>query len=195
MSRDNRCIKDENGKDVWEVRSTVVIPIIFKLDEKTGDLYTLVEQRGPAVTHTGEWCCPCGFLGWDESLEEACQREVKEETGLELNIDEIKFYKVSTNKYETKQTVDHWYICIADYDQDFDMNKVETKDEVMDLKWLKVANIFRVDYVLFKRTKMIIYQKSIDEGYGTWAFKSHPKMIMEMLRSIIKKDQVKIVDE
>lgn len=195
MSRDNRCIKDENGKDVWEVRSTVVIPIVFKLDEKTGDLYTLVEQRGQAVTHTGEWCCPCGFLGWDETLEEACQREVKEETGLELNLKDIAFYKVSTNKYEEKQTVDHWYICVANHDQDFNIYGVETRDEIMNLQWLKVAKIYRVDYVLFKRTKMVVYQKSIENCYGTWAFKSHPKMIMEMLKYLIQKDQIKIVYE
>lgn len=195
MSRDNRCIKDENGKDVWEVRSTVVIPIVFKLDEKTGDLYTLVEQRGSAVTHTGEWCCPCGFLGWDESLEEACQREVKEETGLKLDLNSIKFYEVSTNKYETKQTVDHWYFCIASSDQDFNIYGVETRDEIMNLQWLKVAKIHIVDYVLFKKTKMFIYQKSIDECYGTWAFKGHPKMIVKMLKSLVKKNQVKVVDE
>ena len=77
MSRANKCLKDENGNDVWISRSNVVIPIVFKMDEETGDIFTLVEKRGSAVSHTGEWCCPCGYIDWDETLEEACHREVK----------------------------------------------------------------------------------------------------------------------
>ena len=85
MSRPNKCIKDENGNDVWISRSNVVIPVVFKLDENTGEIYTLVEKRGPAVSHPGEWCCPCGYIDWDETLKEACHREVKEETGLDVS--------------------------------------------------------------------------------------------------------------
>lgn len=46
MSRPNKCIKDENGNDVWISRSNVVIPIVFKLNEETGDIFTLVEKEG-----------------------------------------------------------------------------------------------------------------------------------------------------
>ena len=59
------------------------------LNESTGEIYTVVEKRGPVVSHPGEWCCPCGYLDWDESLIEACQREVKEETGITLDKDKI----------------------------------------------------------------------------------------------------------
>ncbi|MFQ6116467.1 MAG: NUDIX domain-containing protein [bacterium] len=35
----------------------------------------------------GFWSLPAGFLEWDENVEEAARREVKEETGLEIELD------------------------------------------------------------------------------------------------------------
>lgn len=34
----------------------------------------------------GDWCLPAGFQEIDESLEETCVREVREETGLEVRV-------------------------------------------------------------------------------------------------------------
>lgn len=70
MSRENKCIKDKDGKEYWISRSTVVIPIVFHYNKRTGKISTLLEKRGPAVSHSGEWCCPCGYLDWDETFEE-----------------------------------------------------------------------------------------------------------------------------
>ena len=189
MSRPNKCIKDENGKEQWISRSTVVIPVVFKLDENTGEIYTLVEKRGPVVSHPGEWCCPCGYIDWDETLEEACQREVREETGLVLDTSKIYFMYVDSNPKSANQSVDLWYMCWAD-GKDFDLSKVETKDEILDLKWLKVARVY-YKWELFTRTVyMDIYKKSIYNCYGTWAFKTHKDKIIEMLKTTVKNGKV-----
>lgn len=185
MSKPNKCIKDENGNDVWISRSNVVIPIVFKLNEETGDIFTLVEKRGSAVSHTGEWCCPCGYIDWDETLEEACHREVKEETGLDLDMDKIVFVDVDTNIHTKNQTIDHWYMCWAD-GKDFDLSKVETKDEILDLKWLKVATVGLKRKLFFKKQYMTIYKKSIRKCFGTWAFKMHQEKIVQMLKMTMK---------
>lgn len=194
MSRPNKCIKDENGKDCWIARSTVVIPIVFKLDEQTGDIYTLVEQRGPAVSHSGEWCCPCGFIDWDESLPEACQREVREETGLELNPEKIVQVLADSDKNSSAQTVDLIYMCWTD--QDFDLDKVETREEIMDVRWLKVANVYKSG-LFNNKINMTIYKKSIWDCYGPWAFKTHKERIVQLLKMTIKggKGKIKEVDE
>ena len=194
MSRPNKCIKDENGKEQWISRSTVVIPIVFKLDENTGEIYTLVEKRGPAVSHPGEWCWPCGYIDWDETLEEACQREVREETGLVLDTSKIYFMYVDSNPKSANQSVDLWYMCWAD-GKDFDLSKVETKDEILDLKWLKVARVY-YKWELFTRTVyMDIYKRSIYNCYGTWAFKTHKDKIIEMLKTTVKSGKVFELDE
>ena len=194
MSRPNKCIKDENGNEVWISRSSVVIPVVFKLDEKTGDIYTLVEKRGPVVSHPGEWCCPCGYVDWDETLPEACHREVKEETGLDLDMSNIYFFTVDSNPKSSNQSIDLWYTCWA-MGKDFDMSKIETKDEILELKWLKVAQAYKKREFFAKKIYLKILNKSIDECYGTWAFKTHAGRIKEMLKSIVDKNRVVEVDE
>ena len=192
MSRPNKCIKDENGNDVWISRSNVVIPVVFKMNEETGDIFTLVEKRGSAVSHTGEWCCPCGYIDWDETLEEACHREVKEETGLDLDMNKIIFVNVDTNIYTKNQTIDHWYMCWAD-GKDFDLSKVETKDEILDLKWLKVAKVELKRKFFFEKLYMTIYKKTIRKCFGTWAFKTHQDKIIQMLKMTMK-NQSRIIE-
>ena len=192
MSRPNKCIKDENGNDVWISRSNVVIPIVFKMNEETGDIFTLVEKRGSAVSHTGEWCCPCGYIDWDETLEEACHREVKEETGLDLDMNEIIFVNVDTNIHTKSQTIDHWYMCWAN-GKDFDLSKVETKDEILDLKWLKVAKVELKRKFFFEKLYMTIYKKTIKKCFGTWAFKTHQDKIIQMLKMTMK-NQSRIIE-
>jgi len=193
MSRPNKCIKDENGNEVWISRSTVVIPVVFKLDENTGDVYTLVEKRGPAVSHPGEWCCPCGYLDWDETLEQACQREVKEETGVLLDIKNIVFVGADTNIHSNNQSVDLWYMCWARGDDDLNLSNVETSDEVLDLKWMKVAKVY--SSLFRKNINIKIFKKSIYNCYGTWAFKTHKTKIIEMLKMMVKKGKVTEIDE
>ncbi len=195
MSRPNKCIKDENGNDVWISRSTVVIPIVFKMNEETGEIFTLVEKRGPAVSHPGEWCCPCGYIDWDETLEEACQREVREETGLTLDIKNIIFTDIDTNPKSANQSIDLWYMCWVEDGQDFDLSKIETTDEILDVKWLKVAKVYYKRELFFKKVYMNIFKKSIYNSYGTWAFKTHKNRIIEMLKMTVKGGRITEVDE
>lgn len=194
MSRPNKCIKDENGREQWISRSAVVIPIVFKLDEESGDIFTLVEKRGPAVSHPGEWCCPCGYLDWDEDLKDACRREVKEETGLDLDPKNILFVEVDGNPKNSRQNIDLWYMCWTEKGKDFDKSKIETNDEILDVRWLKVAKVKKGG--LFKgRIDMTIYKKSITDCFGTWAFKGHPVKIQEMLKMFVKGGKIFEVDE
>lgn len=191
MSRPNKCIKDTDGKEYWISRSTVVIPIVFKYDTQNNDIYTLVERRGPAVSHQGEWCCPCGYIDWDESLEEACVREVREETGLELDEERIKLFEVSTDKHTKTQTIDLFYECWTAYESDFHTDRIETRDEVLDVKWLKVAHMDND----VKGGTLTLLKKSIYEGYGKWAFKTHHTHIIDMLKSRFHECNIETIDE
>lgn len=192
MSRPNKCIKDETGNEYWISRSVVVISVVFKYDIQNDDIYVLVERRGPAVSHSGEWCCPCGYIDWDESLTEACVREVREETGLVLDEERINLFEVYSDKYTKNQTVDLWYECWIPEESDFHMDKIETKTEVLDVRWLKVAHMGNNDS---GKNILTIYKKSIYDGCGIWAFKSHHTHVIDMLKSRFSMCDIKEVDE
>ncbi len=80
----------------------------------------------------GEWCIPAGFTEKekDESVEDCCIREIKEETNIDVEpFEEIGIFR---KYHEKRQRYEDMYIflCVA---------KSETiivDDEVLDAKWI-----------------------------------------------------------
>ncbi len=72
----------EQSYDVtrYERPSVTVDLVIFTLLK--GQLHVLLVRRGTAP-FAGMWALPGGFVGIDESLEEAARRELREESGIE----------------------------------------------------------------------------------------------------------------
>jgi 8-oxo-dGTP pyrophosphatase MutT (NUDIX family) len=83
-NRQNQRHQIEPGKVLFESRSVAVTAIVLCYDSSERKVYALVGERGPAVDFSGTWCLVCGYLDWDESLDDAVRREVFEESGLDL---------------------------------------------------------------------------------------------------------------
>jgi 8-oxo-dGTP diphosphatase len=67
----------------------------------------LLVQRGHG-SKAGHWCIPCGHVGWNEGVREAAVREVREETGLMVGLDEL--LETHTNRWRPeRQTVGIWF--------------------------------------------------------------------------------------
>jgi 8-oxo-dGTP diphosphatase len=49
----------------------------------------LLGRRAAGSFREGKWCLPCGYMEFDEDFLTAAHREVKEETGLEIEISSI----------------------------------------------------------------------------------------------------------
>lgn len=103
----------------WHSRSCAVVVIITN---KNHDFF-LIEKRGKGCPDfVGKLCLPCGYLNWDETLVEAAQREVYEETGMFLSQDDLKFFKINDNPKNNRQNVSIYYI--AEVEDSYIMDRI-----------------------------------------------------------------------
>jgi len=97
-------VKDQPCSDCgrYENRGISVDALIIK------DEQILLIKRG-IEPYKGTWATPGGYIGWDESAEDAVVREVKEETG--LTVQKVQFFNVySSPNRHPKQVITLAYI-------------------------------------------------------------------------------------
>jgi 8-oxo-dGTP pyrophosphatase MutT (NUDIX family) len=144
----NYCIIDNEGREHWISRSIAVVVFVFAKDIFNQE-YILAEQRGkgtPDPEYIGKYCVPCGYLDYDETIVQAAQRELMEETGLNLPISDFKLLNFNDiPESDKRQNVTFRYIVNSNVPVE-DLSKLFTtknseKDEVSSIKFISLINI------------------------------------------------------
>lgn len=106
-----------------------------KSEHKNKQVLLVKRAQEPGL---GDWDIPGGYLDWDETLEEATARELKEETGLVVNIEDFKFFSIFSdpNNAVGNQVIEMYYVATK-YSGEI---QIEV-EEVLEAKWFYLDNL------------------------------------------------------
>ena len=134
-------ILDENGNFTGEVVERSVMHdkkllhneiVVFIINDKS---QILLEKRSSNKRfHPNKWALCAGLVISGESIEEGAIREIKEELGIEVRVDELK--KVNTVKNENSFTT---FFCLKNNLDEKDF--IIQEDELSEVKWFDIEEV------------------------------------------------------
>ena len=140
-NRPNRFVTSDSDSG-WISRSCVVVALIHH------DNKILCVKRGDDMTQSGKWCMPCGYLDWNETIEQAVHREVYEESGIYLPDIEHELHgpvHINSHPIGKKQNITFHYHIELDSLVDFNISVVDP-GEVTDIAWVEKDHITEYDF-------------------------------------------------
>ena len=136
------CTFEDGGKGL--LRHTVIDVLVLKENK------LLLEKRTKKLLEGGKWALVGGFVNRDETLVQAVEREIFEETG--YRVKDITFLTIndSPNRpHEDRQNISFVYFCTA-------LGKEGGSDwEVDDQKWYEFDNLPNENEIAFDHYKNI----------------------------------------
>ena len=130
------------------------VAIVFTFEDKI--LFT-VRNVDP---DKGKWDLPGGFIDPGENAEAAACREIKEELGIDVFPEDLKYITTSPNNYLYKnvpyRTMDIFYEC----ELQTDVISIRAEDEIQDLIWVKRSEI-DTDNIGFVSIRKVIAEQYI----------------------------------
>lgn len=154
-----------DGKEWWISRSVAVAVNVYTIIDNK--VCILANKRGPGLpNHVGEWNCISGYIDFDESLIEACEREVWEETGVKINAENckvIELYKVEDDPKRENQVILFRYWAWYSGPTDVLTNENSEPNEVDEIKWIPLDEV---------------------DNY-TWTSENHKNLIKKIFREAV----------
>ena len=178
----------------WYSRSMASSIFVF-CKNNNGRWCVLASERGEeALDYRGYWNCPCGYLDFDETTPQCARRECFEETGVELDINGLKFVGYEDDPVTAnRQNVTFRFIDII-YDKkttDFTFSKKNNEGkEVGKIAWIPIEELGKYNWA-FGHEKRIneLFETYVDPdgGYRFWSsFKKGCHKIVEVIGELLK---------
>jgi 8-oxo-dGTP pyrophosphatase MutT (NUDIX family) len=157
----NKSYKTTCGKTIWHSRNVAVAVLIIRANpEDESKLQIIGVKRGPKVTNTGQWCFPCGYLDWNENVEEAAVREVFEETNINLDISDLDFYNLDSDPAKNLQNVSVHFSACVNKDVDIHGNNCEA-GEVDEVRWINIEDIEDYEWAFDHKIRALNFLKHV----------------------------------
>ena len=128
------------------------VAVVFTFEDKI--LFT-VRNVNP---DKGKLDLPGGFIDPNETAEEAACREIKEELGLNISVDKLKYITTAPNNYLYKNVPYRTMDIFFEYKLEEDSISVIAKDEIEELIWIKRSEI-DLDKIGFVSIRKVISDK------------------------------------
>ncbi len=147
----------------WYSRSVATCLFVFCKNEN-GSWCVLASERGEeAADFQGYWNCPCGYLDFDETTAACARRECYEETGVELDVNSLKFISFEDDPVTANRqniTFRFYTIILDKKTSDFKFSKANNEGkEVGRIAWIPVENIHNYAWAFN-------HEKRIDEIFN-----------------------------
>ena len=158
---------EHEGKIYWISRSMAVVCFVFAYID--GRWCVLANQRGEGTPDfQGYWNAPCGYLDYNETLEQAAIREVYEETGLSIDKTKLMLMDIDDSPKRENQVILFRYIYFY-YDKNKSVtitNKYCEPDEVDDIKFIPIDELNNYEWTSKNHKEKI-------KKYGKYIIKHH----------------------
>lgn len=177
-NRENKSYNTEDGV-IYHSRSVAMCCTIITYYR--GEHYVLIGKRSKLMDNAGKLNMVCGYLDWDESIEDGFKREVYEESG--LDIDEILYldnkplyysdkpWDVTSNLTTSKQNVTlHMGLHFEWCNDKLPIVKADAESDWV--HWVKVKdfNNFPTEHVAFNHQDVL--KRFFSKVYYLYGYKS-----------------------
>jgi len=138
----------------YPLRPICAVGVVVRKD---GCVLLIQRAKPPRM---GEWAIPGGAIELGETVREAARREVREECGIEIQIDGLVEDFDIIERDESGRVQFHY--AIFEMAGSYAQGELSISDEVMDTRWVSLKNLS--DYALRPKTIEIIRKAFAIQG-------------------------------
>lgn len=123
----------------------ITVDAIVIAKEKQDNFVLLIKRLNEPFK--GQWAFPGGFVDANERVVKACQRELKEETGLDLQVEQFSFlnYYDAPNRDPRSRTIS--FAFVAEIDKRVG---VKGNDDANEAKWFNINDLPKLAFDHFE---------------------------------------------